>query len=332
MPEALETLANAAIAAKVFPGCVIGVARRGGSDIFAFGHNSYDAHARSTGGAMLYDLASITKSIPTASLALVLLGEKKLSLTTAVREYIPELKNEHGATLLDLLTYSVSGLRLSLLHTLSPERLLSAIMEHGFDAPPGARKYTNLPILLLGIVIERALGTSLDILARRYFFDPLKMADTAFFAGAPFARAAPTELDDWRGLVLGFTHDESAYILARTGRVSGHAGLFSTADDLLKFLSFLLQSSDERRHFIVEGAQAGLGWQVDQQYFMGSYVSPKTFGKTGFTGTSILVDIERSVGFVILSNRTYPSRSQGHEPINAFRSAVADIILADMQP
>lgn len=328
MLEMIRARADVARAARVFPGCAVGVVARGGdAQVVAVGTHTYDVNARTVNTATLYDLASITKSIPTASLALVLCDEGNLSLDEKAKTHIPELQNDFDATIRDLMTYTVSGERLSELKDLSADKILARVFEHGFDAPPGAPSYTNLPALLLGIALERRMNTTLDILARRYFFDPLKMHDTAFYAGAAFARAAPTELEDWRGMVSGVTHDESAYTLAKAGRISGHAGLFSTMNDILIFLRTLIEEEDARTRAVVQGAEQGLGWQIGQPSWMGSLASPTAFGKTGFTGTSVVVDRERGIAFAILSNRTYPKRPATYDDISAFRAEIADIVL-----
>lgn len=316
----------------VFPGCVVGIVRRGGERvIYPMGGYTYEKHARPVRANTVYDLASVTKSIPTASLALALAYDEKIRLDDTVRHYIPELANDYDATLRDLLLYRVAGPRLSELRFETPDDMLAAIFLHGFSAPPGEPNYTNLPALLLGIAIERSAGTTLDVLARRYFFDPLKMRDTAFFAGHPISHSAPTEHEEWRGTVQGVTHDESAFVLARSGKVPGHAGLFSTAPDMLSFLSMLLEGKEPHAVAIAQGAALGLGWQIAQESFMGVNCSGRTFGKTGFTGTSVIADVDRGVAFCILSNRTFPQRPADQSAIFRFRRDIADVIFATLR-
>ncbi|OGG49651.1 hypothetical protein A2763_03145 [Candidatus Kaiserbacteria bacterium RIFCSPHIGHO2_01_FULL_54_36] len=314
-----------AISEKVFPGCVIGLIRPNKTkEILAFGNFTYEPNSAAVREDTIYDLASITKSIPTASLALALIAEGKLRATDRIVEYLPELKNDHQATIEDLLTYRVRGPKLSTLKDKTAEGILEHIFERGFDAPSGESNYTNLPALLLGLAIERAADQPLESLARKYFFGPLQMQRTTFF---PFRdlpdkkdEIAPTEIDEWRGEVCGFPHDESAYIFAKSDRACGHAGLFSTAPDLLNFLERVLQGELPA---IAEGAQKGWGWELMNR--------PHTFGKTGFTGTSVVVDVERGVAFAILSNRTYPKRppdaALANSAINRFRANIADILL-----
>jgi CubicO group peptidase (beta-lactamase class C family) len=338
----VEQLALAAIQSKTFPGCVIGTIRlptpagalaggqagaNGSREVRAFGRLTYDVDAPVVAEDTVYDLASITKSIPTASLALIFAAEGKLSLKDTVKTHIPELRNDYGATVEDLLRYRVRGVRMSTLKDKSAEELSAYIFSHGFDAPPGESRYTNLPTFLLGLVLERVSGVPLAQLARERVFEPFDMRETGYsplgeYNDISLYSIAPTEVDA-SGEIRGVPHDESARVFAREHRAVGHAGLFSTAPDLLTFLGALLGG---RYPQVSEGAQAGLGWQV-RGGFLGKHAGSRTFGKTGFTGTSVVCDIERGVGLVILSNRTYPERPRTTEAIDTFRSRVADILL-----
>lgn len=330
MRRDIKARVEQAIAEKVFPGCVIGTIRSNGTrEILPFGRFTYDENSPEVREDTIYDVASITKSIPTALLALMLMKEGKLLTTDRVVEYLPELKNDHGATVGDLLTYRVHGVPLSTLKEKSADEILEYVFTHGFDAPPsGESTYTNLPALLLGLVVERITGEGLDALARKTFFEPLGMNRTTFFPeNFPKDEIVPTEIEAWRGLVQGQAHDESAYVFAvQAKRAVGHAGLFSTAPDLLDFLEALLRGKLE---YVSEGARKGWGWQVDDPSLVSTHASLHTFGKTGFTGTSILCDIEHGIAFVILSNRTYPKRPAGYSAISTFRGNIADIILGD---
>ncbi|OGG50338.1 hypothetical protein A3C18_00205 [Candidatus Kaiserbacteria bacterium RIFCSPHIGHO2_02_FULL_54_11b] len=333
MPDEIKVRVERAIAEKVFPGCVVGTIRANSSrEIRPFGAFTYEPNSQKVEENTIYDLASITKSIPTASLALRLVAEGKLRLSDRVAEYLPELKNDHGATVEDLLAYRVKGPRLSILKDKTVDGILEHVFEAGFDGLPGASYYTNFPALILGLVIERATKVSLERLAQEYFFLPLNMSHTTCFPSRDLAdkkdEIAPTEIDEWRGEVRGFPHDESAYIFAKSERAVGHAGLFSTAPDILNFLEALLCGALPA---VFSGAQKGWGWQKAEPWFMGSHFGRGAFGKTGFTGTSVAIDPERGVAFVILSNRTYPKRppdaTSMHSAINTFRADIADIVL-----
>lgn len=326
MREQVRARAEKAIQERVFPGCVVGIVRGENVEYVCEGRHTYELDAEPVHPDTLYDVASITKSIPTASLALVLAHENKLSLDERVRAYVPELQHDYNATVRDLLRYTVSGTRLSELKTLSAEQIYKTVLERGFVGPPGARAYSNLPAYIVGLVIERVTGRNLDTLAQEYFFGPLGMQGTSFYTGTTFLNAVPTENDDWRGMVRGVAHDESAYILGKSGRASGHAGLFSTASDIVACMRALMHPKDSLWMAVVEGAEAGLGWQTSEPSFMGSYVSAHTFGKTGFTGTSLVVNRQRNIGLVILSNRTFPKRPSDTEAISVLRRDVADIV------
>lgn len=331
--EIIKKRAERAIAEKVFPGCVIGIVRADGTrTVMPFGNLTYEADSPKVRENTIYDLASITKSIPVASLALVFAAEGRLSLTDAVKKYVPELRNDHGATIQDLLMYRVAGTRFSTLKDRTPAEIFEHVFKTGFNGPPAERRYTNLPAFLLGLVIERVTRRTIDDLAQDVFFKPLHMNNTTYFPDVGSydlpTSMAPTEVVDGHE-VRGIVHDESARVFARAQKAVGHAGLFSTAPDMLNFLEALLKN-DEFTKSIIAGAQKGLGWHVGQPWFMGTRCAPTTFGKTGFTGTSLLCDSERGVGLVILSNRTYPKRPADaasiHSTINAFRVDIANAL------
>ena len=332
MRKEIEERVKVAIGEKVFPGCVIGLVKKDGKrEIFPFGALTYENAAPSVEEDTVYDVASITKSIPTASLAALLLEEGRLSLTDSVRTYLPELKNEYGATIEDLLRYRVFGLQMSALTGKTWDEITAHVFENGFSGPPDTSRYTNLPAFLLGLIIERVAEKPLDKLAQEHFFKPLGMINTTFSNVRPRrSNIGPTEVDESGQAICGIVHDESARVFAKAGRAVGHAGLFSTVPDILNFLETLLHYRPRRS--IVEGAEAGLGWQLNDANFMGQYAGKRTFGKTGFTGTSIVCDLRHSgraggIAFAILSNRTYPKRPPDQNAINAFRRDIADIIL-----
>lgn len=316
--------AEEAIRDRVFPGCVIGVLRNDTKEIFPLGHFTYENNSSIVTNETVYDLASITKSIPTASLALFFAEEGKLRLSDLVKDHLPEFQNDHGATIKDLLLYRVRGPRMSTLPFATFEQIRTHIFETGFDGAAGNSEYTNLPAYVLGAIIERVGGGSLAALAHHYLFKPLEIGKTTFF---PYASdCAPTEVED--GMVIqGVVHDESARLFQKARRTAGHAGLFSTAEDLLTFLESLFQG---RFPAVLSGAENGLGWTLNQEWFMGSRCGAKTFGKTGFTGTSIVADKDKRTALAILSNRTYPTRPKDAtsttSAINTFRKDIADIV------
>lgn len=349
MREEIAQRAKRAIEEKVFPGCVIGlVARNGERRVWPFGSTRYE------GGFpvkedTIYDVASITKSIPTASLALRFIEAGKMTLDDLFIKHVPEFANNDRdvLTIRHLLTYTVGGYALAPLKDKTPQELYEAIMHLDFTTRPGTGfLYSNVPAFLLGLAIERVGGHSLENLARTIFFDPLHMERTSYVTdGFLSDDIAPSEIDEWRGgEVHGVVHDESAYVLSvKGGKPVGHAGLFSCVPDLLTFLEMLLCDGEYKgdRYFLPESiaamstnqleylrASAGLGWQLHDKNFMGAHAGEHTFGKTGFTGTAIVCDKEKDRAFAILSNRTYPRRPPDDRLIRAFRQDIADLILA----
>jgi len=338
-----------AINGKVFPGCVVGVIRTDGeSFILPMGSVTYEANASPMTVDSVFDVASVTKAIPTSSLALSLVDAKKLSLSDKVVGYIPELrmKNRDDITVNHLLTQTLNfGFRLSDFKNRSARDIIDIICSTELTTPPGNTfYYTNATSILLGMVVERASGKCLATYADELFFQPLGMRTTTFFPESlPIETIVPTEFDPWRGRVVrGEVHDESAYAL-RLLIIPGSAGLFTTVPDILKFLHMMISggSINGRRYFsdatmeaiqtnqvALPGVCTGLGWELCQRRYMGSHCTPRTFGKTGFTGCVCLADIAKGAALVLLSNYTYPSRNPSMAEINAVRSDCADIVLS----
>jgi CubicO group peptidase (beta-lactamase class C family) len=319
--------AEAAIHDHVFPGCVIGIfTAETGYEVLPYGAYTYTPDAPRVTRESLYDVASITKSIPVAALATLLIEAKNIALKDLVRAHLPELQNDHDATIEDLLRYRVQGPRFSTLNFQTATDLRAHILACGFSTAAGEHQYSNMPAYILGLVLEKVTGKSLDTLAKDLLFDPLGMSNSTFF---PTAACIPTEIDASGNEICGIVHDESARVFACAGQASGHAGLFSTAGDLLRFAAAMLEN---RLPAALDGAEAGLGWSLQQPWFMGSGCGPRTFGKTGFTGTSIVADKEKGKALVILSNRIYPTRPADAglraSVINAFRAEIADIVFA----
>jgi CubicO group peptidase (beta-lactamase class C family) len=207
--------------------------------------------------------------------------------------------------------------------------------------PPGSRSvYSDLGIILLGEILEQASGRPFEDLVRERVLDPLGMRDTMFRPPAELrSQSAPTELDPWRGrMVQGEVHDENAFAL---GGVAPHAGLFATASDLARFAQMMLNGGTLDGHHIVSretidlftrragipDSDRALGWDTKsaEGSSAGTLFSPRSFGHTGFTGTSIWIDPERQLYVILLTNRVYPTRE--NNLIREARPAVADAVV-----
>ena len=241
-----------------------------------------------------------------------------------------------------MLTHTVFyefGFRLSSISHQAPDKILRAIYSAPARTSTKKLTYTNSSSILLGLIVEKVYGQSLAKAGEEVFFRPLGMGNTGFEPTKFAAKQTivPTELHRSRGLVHAEVHDESAYGLGPNP--TGTAGLFTTAPDLLKFARMLLNNGklNGRQFFQTETIKqmatnqllgdevTGLGWELDQPQYMGKY-SAGTFGKTGFTGCLILVNLPLVSATVILSNHIHPMRPQSFRPINDFRQKVADLV------
>ncbi|MXZ34109.1 MAG: serine hydrolase, partial [Acidobacteria bacterium] len=205
---------------------------------------------------------------------------------------------------------------------------------------PGSRSlYSDLGFILLGAVVERVCGKSLDKLAREQILHPLGMRRTCFHPPSDWMpRIAPTEMDPWRKRLLrGEVHDENACAM---GGVAAHAGLFGTAADLAVFCQALLNGGIYNHRRIVKRStletftqrqaqpsesSRALGWDTPSpNSSAGSRLSPQSYGHTGFTGTSLWIDPRRRLFIVFLTNRVHPSRE--NNTIQSARRQLADCV------
>lgn len=311
-----------------------------------FGKFTYEENSNAVMGDTIYDVASITKAIPTGSIALQLLEEGKIRLEDKLIKYLPEFSNSDRENVLikHLLTYTLGGYGLSSLKLQTMSELHRVIMTKDFDKRPGeVLAYSNITAYLLGLVIEKVTGKSLDVNADERFFKPLKMERTTFFPEKFFKdEIPPTEINDRFGLVHGHVHDEFAWICKQENKIVGNAGLFSSANDILSFLEVLLNKGtvNAKKYFSENTVEqmatnqiaylnnfAGLGFELNQPRFMGRFANEHTFGKTGFTGTAFIVDIAKEIAYTILTNSTYPKRGENPDKRNNFRKEIGEIIL-----
>ena len=199
--------------------------------------------------------------------------------------------------------------------------------------PGTAEVYSDLGLIVLTQVLETVYHERLDSLLQRMVFQPLGMPSVRFLPPhGDRDGIAPTELDPWRGRVLrGEVHDENA---ARMDGVSGHAGLFGSAPDLLTFAEWVLANPSAlaeftRRQNLVPGSSRALGWDTPSPGgSAGRLLSPNAFGHTGFTGTSLWIDPDRRLAIVLLSNRVNPTRNNPRW--NPIRARIADLVITTL--
>ncbi len=347
MERAIESRISRAIDEKVFPGCVVGyVGRNTAPVVLAFGRHTYDSDSVTMSSDSIFDVASITKSIPTSSLALQSIDRGALALDDRVVDFVPEISfsKRNDVLIRHLLTHTLAcNVRMSSLKDSGPDGILDALFSTELAADPGTSYfYSNATSILLGMVVEKIRGESLSVCAQRELFEPLGMTKTSFFPER-FLRntIVPTEIDPWRSRTIqGEIHDESSWVLRQT-MVAGSAGLFSTVGDILRFLAMLLDNGYAKgtRYFSEKcvgemcanqiphlGLQTGLGWELNQTRYMGGACTPYTIGKTGFTGCVCMADLAAGTGLALLSNYTYPFRKPDRLAIDAVRREIADIV------
>ena len=280
----------------------------------------------------LFDLASLTKVVATLPLVLLLHQRGQWSIDDPVARWLPGAPRS-PVTISQCLLH-VSGLvphRPYYETCAGPAEIRRAVIAELADAVPGQVSYSDLGFMLLGWAVEECAAEPLADLADREVFGPLGMTSTGYQPRAPRPRIAATEADgdqrDGAGVVWGQVHDGNAFAL---GGISGHAGLFGTAEDLGRFASALLTPD---RHPVLsaetlalmtarrtaEGTEARvLGWRLDPEAW-GRWPDG-TIWHTGFTGTSLLVAPALDVAVVLLSNAVHPVRRL--DQIGAFRAQV----------
>ncbi|ACU98552.1 serine hydrolase domain-containing protein [Saccharomonospora viridis] len=289
----------------------------------------------------IFDIASVTKLF--TSIAVMQLVERgEVVLDRPVAAYLPEfgVNGKQDITVRQLLTHT-SGLEPGLfLWRDWPDKQsrINAVLEVAPQHEPGTTyTYSDLNLITLGVLVERVTGDELDEVIAERITEPLGMKDTEFNPPAEkLDRIAATEFQEQpaRGLVRGEVHDENAWSL---GGVAGHAGLFSTARDLSVLGQALLNGGTYAGERILRPSTVlqlftnynsefpdnshGLGFELDQIWYMGGLTSPSTAGHTGYTGTSFVVDRQSRSIAVLLTNRVHPSRSWGS--INPARQAWA---------
>lgn len=307
-----------------------------------FGHLDYSPESERVREDTIYDLSSLTKVVATTTVLMTLV-EDGLDLKAPVARWVPELRtpDKQGIRILDVLSHS-SGLPAwaPLFRTTAGwGGFLAAIGEMPLEYEPGSRSlYSDLGFMVLKPVLEAVSGEDFGSLVRTRVVEPLRMESTGFCPAQSLRpRIAPTEVDPSRGGVLrGEVHDENAGAL---GGVAPHAGLFGTAPDLVRFSRSMLGAPLERSvaapstiaEFTtkvgIPGSSRALGWDTPSPgSSAGTLLGPRSFGHTGFTGTSIWFEPDREFSLVLLTNRVHPTRDNiQHREV---RSRLADLAVS----
>jgi CubicO group peptidase (beta-lactamase class C family) len=364
MGARLDSIVAVGIAQGAAPGVALAVGRWGRLvHLRGYGRIDVASDAPPVTDSTLFDMASLTKVIATTTAAMILEDEGRLNLDAPIHTYLPGLNDTAKAriTVRMILTHSGGFEAFAPLWRDYRGRadFLAQINARPLAYAPGdSTVYSDWDFVIMGLIIERITGMPLDEFVNSRVWQPLHLRDTgfnplssgpmpadsdctsAFRADNPLLdRIAFTEVDTvYRHThVHGIVHDENACAL---GGVAGHAGLFSSARDLAVFSQMLLNGGQYGGAHLIQPATVArwtarqsskssraLGWDTPSgSSSAGRYFSPRSFGHTGFTGTSIWVDPERGVFLVVLTNRVDPTRNNfRHE---ALRRDIADAVQA----
>jgi uncharacterized protein YbbC (DUF1343 family)/CubicO group peptidase (beta-lactamase class C family) len=342
---AIDRAIEEAIQQNRLPGAVVLVGHDG-RVVYrkAYGQRALVPRPESMTVDTIFDCASLTKVIATTSSLMKLFEEGRFRLNDKVTDYIPEFQGgKSDITLRNLFTH-FSGLAPDVV--LKPEwsgnetglRLAYTTKPAG---PPGVRHvYSDINFILLGELVHRLSGQPLNEYAKQHVFLPLGMKETTFLPPASWIpRIAPTERPDKNSPPLrGVVHDPTARFM---GGVAGHAGLFSTADDLARFAQMMIDSGEldgvrvfnpltvakftEPQTPPDQPVLRGLGWDIDSPYSSnrGELFPIGSFGHTGFTGTSVWIDPSTKTYVILLANSVHPDARPSLVPLRAKVATIA---------
>ena len=339
----VDSIINRAIAEGNIPGAVLIVGHDGKIAYRkAYGQRALDPRREVMTPDTVFDLASLTKVIATTTAVMQLFEHGMVRMNDPVAKYLPEFaqNGKDDITVRQLITH-YSGL--------APDLDLKAPW-HGKDTayrmafaeapaltPGSSFVYSDINFILLGALVERVSGEALDVYTERHIFAPLKMTRTRYIPPVAWRlKIAPTQYDENDHMLRGVVHDPTA---RRMGGVAGHAGLFSTANDLAKFAQALLDGggtilSPATVEKMTQPEQPpaapvlrGFGWDIDSPFSSnrGDLLPVGSFGHTGFTGTSMWVDPATQSYIILLTNAVHP-RGKGNAI--GLRSKVATEVAA----
>ncbi len=361
----MDAVVAESVARKECPGAVVLVGRHG-KVVYrkAYGNRAVVPSAEPMTLDTVFDLASLTKVVATATSVMTLVEDGKVRLQDRVAKHVPEFVSGGGArdqvTIEELLTHR-AGLAADdpmALYVGTPQEIFERKYRQPLASAPGSRfVYSDAGYEVLGEVVRKVSGVPLDEYAAKHVFEPLGMKDTRFLPlspsspskksssfsslSLPLSRIAPTERINGE-IRRGAVHDPRAYAL---GGVAGHAGLFSTADDLALFCAAMLKggggvlspagvASMTRPRFYGDESLRGLGWDVGTGFSSnrGDLFPLGSFGHTGWTGTSIWLDPATDTFVILLTNRNHPDESGNVVPLRGRVATIVASAITDRKP
>ena len=342
--SSLDAIVEDAIQDAQVPGAVL-LVWHDGQVVYrkAFGNRSLEPRREAMTVDTVFDIASLTKVVATTVAVMQLVEKGDIRVNEPVAKYLPEFaqNGKEDVTIRQLLTH-FSGLPEDLDLTQPWQgrdtALQMAYAEKPMD-PPGSRfLYSDVNFIVLGALVERVSGMTLEQYCRQHIFTPLAMGETRFLPPPSWLmKIAPTQFDEQNHMLHGIVHDPTA---RRMGGVAGHAGVFSTADDLSKFAQFLLTGGPVLSPLMIEKMTTpqqpptatvlrGFGWDIDSPFSSnrGDLLPVGSFGHTGFTGTSMWIDPTTRTFIILLTNAVHP---RGKGSAVALRSKIATAVAAEL--
>jgi CubicO group peptidase (beta-lactamase class C family) len=334
----IDSIVEQAIRDGQIPGAVVLIGHDG-QVVYrkAFGNRALEPRRELMTIDTVFDLASLTKVVATTTAVMQLVERGKVRVNDPVGKYLPEFaqNGKDEITVRQLLTH-YSGLAPDL-DLKTPWEGRETAYKMAFaekpETPPGSGfVYSDINFIVLGALVERVTGESLDHYAATHVFGPLKMTRTRYLPPKAWrTKIAPTQFDEHEHMLRGEVHDPTAL---RMGGVAGHAGLFSTADDLGRLAQALLNGGRGGilSALMVEQpptatAVRGFGWDIDSPFSTnrGDLLPVGSYGHTGFTGTSIWIDPASRTYIILLTNAVHP---RGRGTAVALRSKVGTAVAA----
>ncbi|RLD16297.1 hypothetical protein DRI50_02220 [candidate division KSB1 bacterium] len=353
-----DQLIEKAIADSIIPGAVLLVARNN-KIVYrkAYGYRQLVPVKRKMEINTIFDMASVTKPVATATSAMILLERGQLRLKDRVSDFLPQFKHPNNfgkpIRIIHLLTHTSGLPPYAPVKELkekygapNPDSLIAYIGRLPLEHEPGTYfKYSCLNFITLQNIIQTITGQTLKAFSEQNIFQPLGMHDTFFLPPKnKIKRCAATEMQPDGTVLLGVVHDPLARVM--NGGISGNAGLFSTADDLAIYSAMMLNGGIFRGKRILskrtvekmisvprgfEQFGRALGWDVYSDYNsnLGDLFSDRAYGHTGYTGTSVSIDPESKTVIILLTNRVHPHDLHGGDIVR-LRGRIANIVASSI--
>lgn len=341
MTQAIDQAMKQAVSLGVFPAASLLVGRGGGAE--GGGEILHHAHYGKAREGTCFDIASLTKPICTATLCMISVEEGRLKLSDTVYQWLGGARQpEHRRMTVAHLLAHTSGLpawrpfyREIPMHKVgTPEaraHIVNASLQEPVFREPGSQcEYSDLGFILLGEILQEAWGKNLDELFEEKVAKPFGLKETFFVSirKRRAARFAPTEDCPWRGRVVkGEVHDQNAFAM---GGVAGHAGLFSTAQDIHQLVLEFLKRHRGENWTPQHPGNYVLGWDTPAfgSSSAGRCFSPHSIGHLGYTGCSVWIDLDKNFWVILLTNRVHPSTS--NEKIKSFRPQIHNLVWKEL--